>query len=120
MSSKEEDGPQKRLFYCMREECMDELKVVRFEKTDDRARRVRESVEKVLAVCGSEDRTPYSMFCVLVDDRGVCWNQTSVSSSPWWICDDDEGRPYDVERGDGRWWFGEHWLERWDDPREDA
>ena len=43
----------------------------------------------------------------LVDDEtiyAVCWNQTSVAADAWWICEGEEGRPYDIAR-DGDHWF---------------
>jgi hypothetical protein len=42
------------------------------------------------------------------DIRAVCWNATSVNCDPWWVYetddDDDEGRPYNVDR-DTKHWF---------------
>jgi hypothetical protein len=36
---------------------------------------------------------------------GVCWNQTSVNSSPWmrYGTDDEEGRPYNINTDEGHW-----------------
>jgi hypothetical protein len=39
--------------------------------------------------------------------RGICFNQTSVNSNPWWVYDgsgeDEEGRPFNIDR-DTDWW----------------
>jgi len=39
--------------------------------------------------------------------QGICFNQTSVNSNPWWIYDesnDDEGKPYNINQ-DTKHWF---------------
>lgn len=46
----------------------------------------------------------------ILDDtvRGICFNQTSVNSNPWWIYDesnDEEGKPYNVDVGTKHWFL---------------
>jgi len=49
---------------------------------------------------------------VLADEskRGVGFNQTSVCANPWWVDgddEDDEGRPYNIERDSRHWWLND-------------
>lgn len=48
------------------------------------------------------------LHALVSDDEvcAVCWNQTSVNASPWWVhdSDDEEGRAYDISR-DKKHWF---------------
>lgn len=40
--------------------------------------------------------------------QGICFNQTSVNSNPWWICDEsneDEGKPYNVNQDTEHWFL---------------
>lgn len=44
------------------------------------------------------------------DCVAVCWNQTSVNCGTWSVqeCEDQESRPYNINRDEGHWFLFEH------------
>lgn len=57
-------------------------------------------------------REQADMLRTLVNDDeayAVCWNQTSVNASPWWVYGDgdEEGRAYDISKDEKHWFLSD-------------